>query len=48
MAEKGRLDHYLGTGEGRSRLLWLILVLSLIVMGIGYGVIFWIFVQGGI
>jgi hypothetical protein len=42
------LDYWLGTKEGRSRLLLIIWALSLIFMGIGYGLIFWIFARGGL
>jgi len=45
---QGLLDYYLGTREGRSRLMVMILVLSLLFTGIGYGLIFWIFMRGGI
>jgi len=43
----GFLDYYLGTGEGRAKLLMIIWVLSLIVTGVGYGLMVWIFMRGG-
>lgn len=44
----GILDHYLGTKEGRARLVLIIWALSLIVTGVGYGLMFWIFIRGGL
>lgn len=44
----GILDRYLGTKEGRARLILWIWVASVIFMGIGYGLIFWIFIRGGL
>jgi hypothetical protein len=44
----GLLDYYLGTKEGRAKLLILIWVLSLAVLGLGYGLMFWIFFGGGL
>lgn len=44
----GFLDYWLGTKEGRSRLLLIIWAVSLIFMGLGYGLIFWIFFRGGL
>ena len=44
----GLLDYYLGTKEGRARLIMIIWVLSLIVTGIGYGLMAWIFMRGGL
>ena len=43
----GFLDYWLGSKEGRSRMLWWIWVLSILFMGLGYGLIFWIFSRGG-
>jgi len=44
----GFLDYWLGTKEGRARLLLIIWAVSLIFMGLGYGLIFWIFFRGGL
>ncbi|MBM4248719.1 MAG: hypothetical protein FJ149_04675 [Euryarchaeota archaeon] len=44
----GFLDHYLGTKEGRARLLFWIWVSSIAFMGIGYALIFVIFIRGGL
>jgi len=45
-AKKGWLDYYLGTKEGRARLLVIFWILSLAVLGVGYGLMFWIFFGG--
>jgi len=42
----GILDYYLGTRQGRARLVMIIWALSLIVTGLGYGLMFWIFIRG--
>lgn len=42
------LDYWLGTKEGRARLLLWIWVASVAFMGIGYALIFWIFIRGGL
>jgi len=47
-AKQGWLDYYLGTKEGRARLIWIIWISSLLFMGVGYGLIFWIFFRGGL
>jgi len=39
----GLLDHYLGTKEGRARLLVIFWIISLAFLGLGYGLMFWIF-----
>ncbi len=44
----GILDYWLGTNAGRARLLWWIWVLSVIFLGLGYGLVFWIFSRGGL
>ena len=44
----GILDYYLGTKEGRARLVLIIWALSLIVTGVGYALMFWIFIRGGL
>ena len=46
--KKSWLDYYLGTKEGRARLLLIIWISSLVFMGIGYALIFWIFFKGGL
>lgn len=48
--KKGRrgLEYYLGTNEGRSRLMLILWAVSLAVMGIGYALILWIWLHGGL
>lgn len=45
---KKGLDYYLGTREGRSRLLFVLWIVSVTVMGVGYALILWIWLRGGI